>query len=202
MKGDKVMSTVYEEKSGAKPNLSLIALLAVQIMIGYEWLISGIAKFAAGDFASGLANELASKTADTAGWYSGFLNNVVIPNGRAFGYLIETAEVFAGIALILGPLLWIFAWDRVSSRIQSTTLLLMIIAALGGIFMALNFHIANAGNHPWVLPDSGFDEGIDVDLLLTGIQIAIVAVQIFAFSSLRRESKDVVTARAQVAHSA
>lgn len=195
------MSAYQQEKSGAKPNPSLIALLAVQIMIGYEWLISGIAKFTAGDFASGLSNELASKAADTASWYAAFLNSIVIPNGRAFGFLIETAEVLAGIVLILGPLLWIFAWDHVSNPLRSTTLLLMIIAAFGGVFMALNFHIANAGNHPWVLPDSGFDEGIDVDLLLSGIQMTILAVQIFAFNNIRRESKNAVATRSQVVHS-
>ncbi|MBI3737470.1 MAG: hypothetical protein HY258_00290 [Chloroflexi bacterium] len=184
-----------------RPSLSLIGLLIVQIIIGYEWLNSGIAKFVAGDFASGLADELAAKTAEATGWYASFLNSLVIPNGIAFGYLIETAEVLAGIALIVGPLLWIFAWDRVSDRMRSTVLVLMIAAALGGVFMALNFHVANVGNHPWVLPDSGFDEGVDVDLLLSGIQIVIAAVQIFALNGLRRERTVVVAATSQVKRS-
>jgi len=213
VKGDEIMAThkedrlMVETKAGrdtlrGKPSVSLIGLLIVQMIIGYEWLLSGIAKFAAGDFASGLADELAAKTAEAAGWYASFLNGIVVPNGIAFGYLIETAEVLAGIALIIGPLLWIFAWDRVSDRMRSTVLFLMIAAAIGGVFMALNFHVANAGNHPWVLPDSGFDEGIDVDLVLSGIQIVIVAVQIFALNGLRRERTDVVAATSQIKQSA
>lgn len=71
-----------------------------------------------------------------------------------FGYIIETAEVLIGIALIVGPLLWIFAWDRIPEGLRRTALALMITAAIGAIFMAVNFHIANAGNHPWVMPDS------------------------------------------------
>ena len=185
-----------------KPSVPLIGLLIVQMIIGYEWLISGIAKFAAGNFASGLADALVAKTAQTAGWYTSFLNNIVIPNGIAFGYLIETAEVLVGIALIVGPLLWIFAWDRVSDRMRSTVLLLMIVASLGGVFMALNFHVANAGNHPWTLPDSGFDEGIDVDLVLSGIQIVIVVVQIFVLNGLRRKRTAAVAATSQVKQSA
>lgn len=185
-----------------KPSLPLIGLLTVQMIIGYEWLISGIAKFVAGDFASGLADALAAKTAEAPGWYAGFLKSIVIPNGTAFGYLIETAEVLAGIALIVGLLLWIFAWDRVSDRMRSTVLFLMIAAAIGGVFMALNFHVANGGNHPWVLPDSGFDEGIDVDLLLSGIQVVLVTVQIFALNGLRRERRDVVAAASQAKQSA
>ncbi len=203
-KEDKSMA---ETKAGpntlrGKPSLPLIGLLIVQMIIGYEWLISGTAKFAAGDFASGLAAALAPKAAETAGWYASFLNSIVIPNGIAFGYLIETAEVLVGIALIVGPLLWIFAWDRVSDRLRSTMLLLMIVAALGGIFMALNFHLANAGNHPWTLPDSGFDEGLDVDLVLSGIQIVIVAVQILVLNGLRRERTAAVAATSQVKQSA
>ncbi len=199
--------SMTETKAGSdtlreKPSLPLIGLLIVQMIIGYEWLISGIAKFAAGDFVSGLADNLTAKTAQTAAWYTSFLNSIVIPNGIAFGYLIETAEVLVGIALIVGPLLWIFAWDRVSDRVRSTVLLLMIVAALGGVFMALNFHIANAGNHPWTLPDSGFDEGIDVDLVLSGIQLVIVAMQIFVLNGLRREKTVAVAAMSPVKQTA
>ena len=182
--------------------MSLIGLLVVQIIIGYEWLLSGIAKFASGDFPSGLSDNLTQNLESTPGWYVGFLNRIVISNGVAFGYLIEMAEILTGIALIVGPLLWIFAWDRVSDRIRSTTLILMIAAAIGGVFMALNFHLANAGNHPWVIPDSGFDEGVDVDLLLSGIQIVLVVVQVFVLNALRRERTEVVAATSQVKQSA
>lgn len=151
-----------------KPSLSMIGLLIVQMIIGYEWLLSGIAKFAQGDFVSGLADNL-TEAASAGGWYSGFLNSVVIPNATAIGYIIETAEVLVGIALIVGTLIWIFAWDRIPKVLRTTTLALMIAAAIGGIFMAVNFHVANAGNHPWVIPDSSFDEGVDVDLLLSAI---------------------------------
>jgi len=180
------------------PSLSMIGLLVMQMIIGYEWLLSGIAKIARGDFSSGLSDNLAEMSAGAAGWYAGFLNSVVIPNATAFGYLIEIAEVLAGLALIVGPLIWIFAWSRVSDDLRVTVIALMIGASIGGIFMALNFHVASAVNHPWVRPDSGFDEGVDVDLLLSGIQIAIVAVQIFALNSLRRERTDVVAATSQV----
>lgn len=185
-----------------KPSLSLIGLLIVQIIIGYEWLLSGIAKFANGDFTSGLADALNENLANAPKWYAAFLNSAVIPNATAFGYLIEIAEVLAGIALILGPLIWIFAWDRVPDGLRTTALVLMIAAAIGGIFMALNFHIANAGNHPWVMPDSGFDEGVDVDLLLSGIQIVIVAVQITALNRIRQEQTDRITVTSQVNRSA
>ena len=181
-----------------KPSLSMIGLLIVQVIIGYEWLLSGIAKFAQGDFVSGLADNLA-EVASADGWYSGFLNSVVIPNAPAFGYIIETAEVLIGIALIVGSLIWIFAWDRIPEVLRTTTLALMIAAAIGGIFMAVNFHVANAGNHPWVIPDSAFDEGVDVDLLLSGMQIVITAVQAVFLIRLRQERTDTVATALRIA---
>lgn len=176
----------------------MIGLLIVQIIIGYEWLLSGIAKFAQGDFVSGLADNL-TEAASAGGWYAGFLNGFVIPNATVFGYIIETAEVLVGIALIFGPLLWIFAWDRIPEGLRRTVLALMITAAIGGIFMAVNFHIANAGNHPWVTPDSGFDEGVDVDVLLSGIQIVITTVQAVFLIGLRQERTDMVTVASRIA---
>lgn len=169
------------------------------MILGYEWLFSGIVKIDKGDFVSGLPNDLAEAAANAGGWYAGFLNNVVIPNATTFGYVIEIAEVLVGIALIVGPLVWIFAWDRIPESWRRAALVLMIAAAIGGIFMALNFHIANGGNHPWVVPDSAFDEGVDLDLLLSGIQTVITTVQVIVLMRLRRESIDVFASAQQVA---
>ncbi len=180
------------------PSASMIGLLIIQLIIGYEWLFSGIAKIAKGDFPGGLGDDLAELSTGGASWYAAFLNSIVIPNAVAFGYIIEITEVLAGLALMIGSLVWIFTWNRTSDGIRVTVLTLMIAASIGGIFMALNFHIANGANHPWVLPDSGFDEGIDLDFLLVGIQVAITAVQIVVLNRLRQERTDVVPAIAQV----
>lgn len=186
------------EAAASKPGASMIGLLVVQLIIGYEWLLSGIAKIAPGNFPSGLGEELAGSAAGASGWYAGFLNSAIIPNAAAFGYIIEIAEVLAGIALIVGPLIWIFAWARTPNNLRITVIVLMIAASVGGIFMALNFHIANGGNHPWLIPDSPFDEAVDVDLLMIAIQAVITAVQISVLSRLRLERTDVVPVATQV----
>lgn len=176
-----------QENLRQKPSLALVGLLIVQMIIGYEWLISGIAKFASGSFPSGLADQLTDAAKSASSWYASFLSGFVIPNATAFGLLIETAEILVGIALIVGPLIWIFAWDRVPDGLRTTTLVLMIAASLGGIFMALNFHLANGTHHPWAIPDSPFDEGVDLDALLSAIQLAVTAVQITVLSRLLQE---------------
>ena len=143
-----------------KPSLSLIGLLAVEVIIGYEWFISGLVKFVRGGFPAGLAQELVEKSDGAAAWYVGFLNSAVIPNAVVFGYLIEAAELLAGVVLILGPVVWLFAWDRIPDRLRTTILILITLAALGGAFLAINLHLANGASHPWLIPGEAFDEGI------------------------------------------
>jgi uncharacterized membrane protein YphA (DoxX/SURF4 family) len=189
MKGmaTRMVDKTKTETAGGKPSASLIGILIVQLIIGYQWLLSGIAKIAEGNFASGLANDLTEASAGTAGWYAAFLNSSIIPNATAFGYIIEYAEVLGGLALIAGALVLVFAWSRSSYGLRTAIVILMIAASVGGIFMAVNFHIASGSNHPWRLPDSAFDEAVDIDMLMTAIQTVITVVLITVLKHLRQE---------------
>ena len=171
-----------------KPTLAMKGFLAVAIIIGYEWFISGLVKFVRGDFPSGLAEELLKKVPEMAAWYGGFITTTVVPNGVLAGYAIEIAELLAGIALIGGPLVWFLAWDRLSDRVRSLILLAMAVAAIGGTFLAINLHLANAGSHPWLLPLDPNDEGIDLDSILPAMQVVIATVTLVVLRRLRDPS--------------
>ena len=173
-----------------KPTPSMIGLLLVEMIIGYEWFISGFDKFFQGGFPAGLAAALQEKTAKTPEWYGAFLKSAVIPNARIFGYAVEASELLAGIALIAGPLIWLLAWDRVSDRTRRTVLFFTAVAAIGGAFLAVNLHFANGASHPWLIPGAAFDEGIDLDIVLPAIQIVIATVSIVLFRRLGRIRAD------------
>ena len=173
-----------------KPSLSMIGLLVVEMVIGYEWFISGLVKFVRGGFPAGLADELVEKSEGVVAWYGRFLETAVIPNATFFGYAIETSELLAGVALIAGPLVWLCAWDRVSDRVRSAVLFFMAAAAIGGAFLAINLHLADGASHPWLIPGDAFDEGIDLDSVLPAVQIVIATVSIILLRRLRRESAD------------
>jgi len=179
------LETMPNGELRGKPNVCTVGFLVVEMIIGYEWFISGLVKFVRGDFPSGLAEELLKKSAEMAPWYGSFVKSAVIPNGVLFGYAIEIAELLAGVALIAAPLLWIFVWSHVSDRLRSLGLLSVASAAIGGTFLAINLHLANAGSHPWLLPGDGFDEGIDLDSVLPAIQIVIATVSIVLFRRIR-----------------
>ncbi|MEP6987490.1 MAG: hypothetical protein ABI970_17935, partial [Chloroflexota bacterium] len=173
-------------KGAVDDRVPLIALLLVQLLIGYEWFMSGLVKVVRGDFPSGLAAELTEKMQGAVAWYANFLNAVVIPNGSVFGYVIMISELLAGVALIGGALLWLFRWGRLPLNVRKLVLLVIIIAGLGSIFLLINLHLANGSAHPWVLPKSGFDEGVDLDSLLPAVQAVIVGVSVIYLARLRR----------------
>ncbi len=170
-----------------KSNPWMIGFVIVQIIIGYEWLASGLVKVLRGDFTIGLADELVEKAEGAYGWYANLLESVIVPNASVLGWIIETAEILIGIAFIVIPLLWFFAQQRVSNRIWRTAFVLTTIAAIGGIFMALNFHLANGYIHPWVLPTDSFEEGVDFDTFLAAMNGVIAIVYINLYSRFRRQ---------------
>ena len=158
----------------------------IEMIIGYEWFMSGLVKILRGDFTSGLAEEVLKKVPETATWYGGFLRSVVVPNATLFAYVIEIAEVLAGLVLIVGPIIWLFAWDRVSDRVRRVILFFIAFATIGGAVLTVNLHLFNNGSHPWLIPKDSFDEGVDLDSVLPALQIVIAAVSIVLFRRLGR----------------
>jgi thiosulfate dehydrogenase (quinone) large subunit len=161
----------------------LVGLLAVQIFIGYEWLMSGLSKVLAGDFVSSLSGTLSDQSKDMTGWYKSFLDGVVIPNGQVFGYLVMFGELTLGVVLIGASLIWLTRWSHLKLRGRTTILVLITLAGVFAIFMNVNFHLASGANHPWIIAADPNGEGVDLDSVMPVIQLIISAV---AFTFLRR----------------
>lgn len=177
--------------------IPLIGLLLVQLLVGYEWLMSGLTKIVRGGFPSGLASELSDKSQGAAGWYKSFLDGSVIPHASTFGYLIEIGELLIGLALIVAALVWLFRWERLPEAGRLAILATTAIASFVAIFMAVNFHLANGAPHPWFIAKDGFDEGIDLDSLLPGIQLVLLGVSV-ALWRVERRARQPEQARSQI----
>ena len=166
--------------------MGLAALLAIQALIGYVWLMSGLVKVVRGGFPSGMAEELREKSEGISGWYKSFLDGTVIPNAEVFGYLIVAGELIVGVALIAAAAVWLFRWDRLPYRGRVIVLGATALAAFGAIFLNLNFHLANGSAHPWLIPEDGFDEGVDLDSLMPLIQLTLLAFNARLLLLMRR----------------
>ena len=181
--------TTREERQNQAARLALKGLVVVGLFVGYEWFMSGLTKIVRGGFASGLAAELRDKSQGTVGWYKSFLDGTVIPNGRAFGILIEVGELVGGLVLIAAAVVLLWRWQRLSHHQEVIVLSAVALASLAAIFMNINFHLANGSPHPWLVPKDGFDEGVDLDSLLPLIELVFVAVSTKLLLMLRHDRR-------------
>ena len=169
-------------------HIAVPALLMVQAVVGYEWLMSGLAKAVRGGFVSGLAADLRDQS-PSAHWYKTFLNDTVIPNSHFFAYLIIVGELLVGVTLIVTAALWLWRGQRLSITARTVALAATALAALAAIFMNVNFHLTNGSSHPWLLPKEGFDEGVDLDSLMPLLEFILLVVSVDLLVRLRRAAR-------------
>lgn len=168
------------ERSGAA---ALGALLLAQLCVGYEWLVSGLTKIAHGDFPSGLAAQLGDLGKQAPAWYRDFLASAIEPHAQAFGYAIELSELVVGIVLLGAAGALLIGGYRLSARLQRWLQLATGAAALTGLLMLVNFELANGARFGLALAPDSFDEGVDLDTLMIGLQLALL---VFSAAALRR----------------
>ena len=140
----------------------------VLLVIGYEWLISGLDKVLAHHFAQGLAGQLAAAEHGLPyGFYAALLSHVFVPHAHLFAWLVIIGEWASGIVLITAGLTAMF---RPLSAIGRTiTAAALAIAS----FMVLNFFFFQGGSY-FVNPSDPYDEGIPVDFVFFWIQIGTI----------------------------
>jgi len=166
----------------------LAGFLAVQFFLGYEWLMSGLSKLAADNFPGSLAGTLADATKDQSGWYKSFVDGVVLTNGPLFGSLVMIGELAVGVTLIVAALTWLVLWSDLSLTSRSVLLTIIVLAGIVGAFMSLNFHLAMGADAPWVISADPNDQGVDLDSLMTLLQVVLAVVSLTYLVRIRRYS--------------
>ena len=170
--------------AGSNKNPGIIAMLLVQVVLGYEWLVSGLTKVVRGGFPQGIADELRDMSQGAPGWYRHFLASVVVPHAQLFGYAIEVAEVVVGSILIGTAVAVLIGRVSVSSRLLGWS---AVAASAAALLMVVDFELANGGGFGLSLAKDTFDEGVDLDTLLTGLQLALGT---FWVAALRQRSPE------------
>ena len=170
--------------------IGVTGLLTIQLVIGYEWLVSGITKLWRGGFAAGLADELRESSDGVTGWYRTFLDRLVIPHGWAVGWLVLVGELAVGLTLLSTAAVFLIRRHRLGFSTRQILLAVVALASIGGILMNISFHLANSDSHPWLIPKDGFDEGVDLDSLMPLVQLAFVVVTTKLYLLGRKARRD------------
>jgi hypothetical protein len=105
----------------------------------------------------------------------------VIPHGWAFGWFVLTAELVLGLTLIGVTAVFLAKRHELRASTRQILLGLTALASIGGILLNISFHLANGATQPWLLPKSGFDEGVGLDSLMSLIQLAFLIVTVKLF---------------------
>lgn len=176
---------------GRSTTAAVTALLLVQVCLGYEWLASGLTKIAHGDFPGGLPSTLAHMGKQAPGWYRGLLTNAIEPHAVVVGYGIEITEVLVGGVLIGAGIVWLVRGPSLSARRQQTLQLAIGAASVVAIVLLANFELANGAGFGMRLGADSFDEGIDLDTVMIGLQIALIVFAVRALPLGSRSSRAV-----------
>ncbi len=121
-------------------------VVLLRIFFGYYFFQDGLGKLIGGFTRSGVLEKwLMTKTDGAFVWYKPFVTGVAIPHHQLLAGLVTWGMILVGLALLLG--------------------LLTPPAALGGIFMTLNFFLAKGGGSPATTSDQAFMAGLLVVFL-------------------------------------
>ena len=72
--------------SSGKPPAAITGFLVLQVILGFEWFWSGLAKIMMpGGFPAALPGALGDMLQNSPPWYADFLTNIVIPHAPSLG---------------------------------------------------------------------------------------------------------------------
>jgi hypothetical protein len=161
-----------------------VALVGLQLIVGYEWLVSGVDKLLLGTFPARLGG-LITGGGHLPGFFAAILQQLVAPNAVLFGYLIEWGETLAGFGLItagLVALLRPLAERHLRGALATAFAfglrlldLLTPLAAIGAGLLGLSFFFLDGLPMPWFTPGLAYGGAIDTGLFLAAASVVLVA---------------------------
>ncbi len=142
--------------------------LIARIYLGYEWLKEGLEKLEGPDwigsnsgaeFVTDAIQKTGGEHAGVLDWYANFLESVVLPNAKVWGYFVVFGEILVGAALVIGFYTGMAAFF---GSFMNMNYLLSASVAINPIMLLLAFFLMLAwrtagwwGADRWVLPTIG-----------------------------------------------
>lgn len=158
-----------------------IALAGLPLVIGYQWLVSGIDKLLLGSFPAQMGQLLAGQieSGKLFGFFAVLLRAVVVPNAPVFGYAIMLGETLAGLGLLAAGLLALLrplAEAQIKGRFWEAFALadrlvtgLAPAAAVGSGPLGLSYYLLDGAPTPWITPSLAYGGAIAPGLVVAQV---------------------------------
>ncbi|HEX6510542.1 MAG TPA: hypothetical protein VF221_23180 [Chloroflexota bacterium] len=167
-----------QNRSPARPVGLAAGLCLVQLVLAYEWLMSGINKLLNPNFTAQLASNLQQNmTGNPYIWYAGILRQIVLPRAGVFGVLTELGELSIGVTLLASAVLWL---RRPNSRLTLHVGKAACLALAGSIFLPLNFFLMSGDPIPWINSANAFNEGVSIDAFIAMLAVTLLLTNLRA----------------------
>jgi hypothetical protein len=168
-----------------RPN---IALAGLELLIGYEFLLSGGDKLLYGAFPDTLGALLRGQLGGghLPGAFAALLRVLVLPNAYLFGWLIELGEVLAGLGLLAAGLFALIRplcearmhgkWWRLFAATDRLVARAAPFAALGAGLLGLSFYLLDGTPTILPAPSVAYGGALDTGLFLAaGCAVVLAA---------------------------
>lgn len=168
-----------------------IALAGLQLVIGYQWLVSGVDKMLLGSFPAQMGQLLAGQISSgkLPAYFAALLQLLVVPNAAVFGDAIMLGETLAGLGLVAAGLLALlrpFAEARTSGRLWEVFAMtdrvvtgLAPLAAVGAGLLGLSYYLLDGAPPLWFTPSLAYGGAIAPGMVVALASIVLVVGQVF-----------------------
>jgi thiosulfate dehydrogenase [quinone] large subunit len=155
-----------------------LAVYTMQLILAYEWLLSGIDKLANPHFGTELPAVLRGSTlVNPYGWYTAFLKQFVLPHAALLAPAVVLGELAIGAVLILSGVLRMW---RPFARPTVYAGWAACLALIGSVLLALNYSFQQGTPLPWVNAAQAFSPGVGIDMMVASLSVALLAANLRA----------------------
>jgi thiosulfate dehydrogenase [quinone] large subunit len=156
-----------------------VGLYAIQIVLAYEWLLSGLDKLANPDFSVQLPVMLKGSLAiNRYHWYSTLLRDVVLPHVSLLPPTVIAGELAIGVVLVLVLSAVLGCW-RPTSHITRTVTWGACAALAGAVGLSLNYSFQQGTPLPWIDSTLAFGPGMGIDLLIACLSAILLSANLW-----------------------
>jgi hypothetical protein len=180
----------HQSPAASRTTSANVALVGLQLVIGYQWLVSGVDKILLGTFPAQIGHLLAGQigSGKLPMYFSALLQALVVPNAPLCGYAIMVGETLAGLGLVgaglvalLRPLFEARARGRLWQLFAMTDRLvtgLAPLAAAGAGLLGLSYYLLDGAPTLWFMPSLAYGGAIAPGMVVALASLVLVAVQV------------------------